>query len=112
VNQASFPKELEGEATSLRLATGSEWSRVELTAALLKSLDREYRLLVEQSDARRSILLRFAEQSSWVGGKQVRVEGNGTEIEGTTEGLDERGFLRVRTAQGLRTILSGTVRER
>ncbi len=49
VNQASFPKELEGEATSLRLATGSEWSRVELTAALLKSLDREYRLLVEQA---------------------------------------------------------------
>ena len=43
VNQSSFPKELEAKATSLRLSTGSEWSRVELAVALLKSLDREYR---------------------------------------------------------------------
>jgi BirA family biotin operon repressor/biotin-[acetyl-CoA-carboxylase] ligase len=111
VNQASFPKEIEGEATSLRLATGSEWSRVELTAALLKSLDREYRLLVEQPDARQSILRRFAEHSSWVRGKDVRIEENGSRIEGKTEGLDERGFLLVRTAQGLQTVLSGTVRQ-
>jgi BirA family biotin operon repressor/biotin-[acetyl-CoA-carboxylase] ligase len=112
VNQASFPKELESNATSLRMATGSEWSRVELTAALLKSLDREYRLLVEQPDARQSILRRFAEQSSWVRGKQVRVEENGSRIEGTTEGLDQRGFLLVRTAERLQTVLSGTVREK
>ncbi len=49
VNQESFPKELEDEATSLRMATGSEWSRVELAAALLKSLDREYRALIEEA---------------------------------------------------------------
>jgi BirA family transcriptional regulator, biotin operon repressor / biotin---[acetyl-CoA-carboxylase] ligase len=112
VNQQSFPEGLEGEATSLRLVTGSEWSRVELTAALLKSLDREYRRLVEQTDGRRSILRRFVEQSSWVRGKLVRVEENGSRVEGTTEGLDERGFLQVRTAQGLQTVLSGTVREK
>jgi BirA family biotin operon repressor/biotin-[acetyl-CoA-carboxylase] ligase len=112
VNQASFPKELEDEATSLRLVTGSEWSRVEMTAALLKSLDREYRLLIEHADAHRSILRRFTEQSSWVRGKQVRIEENGSTIEGTTEGLDERGFLQVRTAQKLQTVLSGTVRAR
>jgi BirA family biotin operon repressor/biotin-[acetyl-CoA-carboxylase] ligase len=112
VNQPTFPKELEAEATSLRIATGSEWSRVELTAALLKSLDREYRLLIEQPDARQSILRRFSEQSTWVRGKQVRVEENGSRVEGTSEGLDQRGFLQVRTAQGLQTVLSGTVREK
>ena len=112
VNQTSFPGDLESEATSLRLVTGSEWSRVELTAALLKSLDREFRLLVEHRDARQSILHRFGEQSSWVRGKQVRIDENGSQVEGTTEGLDERGFLQVRTAQGLQTILSGTVRAR
>ncbi len=112
VNQASFPKELEGEATSLRLVTGSEWSRVELAAALLKSLDREYRVLVDQADARQSILRRFTEQSSWVQGKQVCIVENGARVEGITEGLDERGFLQVRTPEGLRTILSGTVREK
>jgi BirA family transcriptional regulator, biotin operon repressor / biotin---[acetyl-CoA-carboxylase] ligase len=112
VNQSSFPVELQNEATSLRITTGSEWSRVEVAAALLKSLDREYRQLVEQSDARQSILRRFAEHSSWVRGKQVRIAENGSALEGITEGLDERGFLLVRTAAGLRTVLSGTVRAR
>ncbi len=110
VNQASFPKEL--SATSLRLATGSEWSRVDLVAALLKSLDREYRQLLEGSDARESILQRFAQNSSWVFSKKVRIEENGSAFEGTTEGLDGRGFLQVRTLHGLQTVLSGTVREK
>jgi BirA family transcriptional regulator, biotin operon repressor / biotin---[acetyl-CoA-carboxylase] ligase len=109
VNQASFPKEM--SANSLRLVTGSEWSRVDLTAALLKSLDREYRQLLEDADARESILRRFAENSSWVRGKAVRIEENGAGFEGTTEGLDQRGFLQVQTAKGLQTVLSGTVRE-
>jgi BirA family transcriptional regulator, biotin operon repressor / biotin---[acetyl-CoA-carboxylase] ligase len=109
VNQASFPKEI--PATSLRLVTGGEWSRVELAAALLKSLDREYRGLIEGPHARKLILRRFAENSSWVRGKPVRVEENGAPFEGTTDGLDERGFLRVRTESDVRTVLSGTVRE-
>jgi len=110
VNQTSFPKEL--QATSLRLATGSEWSRVELVAALLKSLDREYRQFVQGPEARASILRRFAENSSWLHGKKVRIEENGSAFDGTTEGLDARGFLQVRTAYGMQTVLSGTVRER
>jgi BirA family biotin operon repressor/biotin-[acetyl-CoA-carboxylase] ligase len=109
VNQASFPKDL--PATSLRLQTGSEWSRVDLVAALLKSLDREYRQLLEDPGARESILRRFAENSSWVQGKSVRIEENGSSFEGTTEGLDPRGFLQVRTPTGLQVVLSGTVRQ-
>jgi BirA family biotin operon repressor/biotin-[acetyl-CoA-carboxylase] ligase len=95
-------------ATSLRLATGTEWSRVEVCAALLKSLDNEYRNLLEKPSARESILRRFQEASSSVRGRQVRVEDNGR-FEGVTEGLDTRGFLQVRTPQGLQTVLSGTV---
>jgi BirA family transcriptional regulator, biotin operon repressor / biotin---[acetyl-CoA-carboxylase] ligase len=108
VNQASFPEEL--SATSLRLATGTEWSRVELVAALLKSLHREYRTLLEANDARESILQRFAKNSSWVVGKKVRIEENGASFTGITEGLDARGFLLVRTEKIVRTVLSGTVR--
>lgn len=110
VNQASFPKDL--PATSLRLATGSEWSRVEVVGALLKSLDREYRQLTDDPDAKEVILRRFAENSSWVLGKRVRIEENGSAFEGTTDGLDPRGFLQVRTPHGVQTVLSGTVRER
>ena len=109
VNQSSFPRDL--AATSLRLVTGSEWSRVDLVAALLKSLDREYRQLLEDPEARESILRRFAENSSWVQGKGVRIEENGSAFEGTTEGLDPRGFLRVRSSKGIQTVLSGTVRK-
>src|SRR5580700_5163344 len=38
VNQTKFPAELRDIATSLRIETGTEWSQVELSAALLKSL--------------------------------------------------------------------------
>jgi BirA family transcriptional regulator, biotin operon repressor / biotin---[acetyl-CoA-carboxylase] ligase len=110
VNQASFPKDL--PATSLRLTTGTEWSRVELVGALLKSLDREYRQLAEDPDAKETILRRFTENSSWVLGRRVRIEENGSAFEGTTEGLDPRGFLQVRTPHGVQNVLSGTVRER
>ena len=110
VNQTKLPAELREIATSLKIETGTEWSRVELCAALLKSLDREYRgLLNDGVAARASVLKRFEESSSSARGRKVRVE-DGTGLEGITEGLDARGFLQVRTPEGLRTVLSGTVR--
>ncbi len=111
VNQEEFPASLD-EATSLRLATGTEWSRVDLCAALLKSLDREYRSLLGRADARDSVLRRFQERSSSVRGRKVRIEEEGHSFEGVTAGLDSRGFLQVRTLLGLRIVLSGSVRLR
>lgn len=107
VNHARFPAELENDATSLRLASGTVWSRVELTAALLKSVHLEYRRLL--NGAHDSILRRFSDCSSMVRGARVDIDENGG-FQGTTEGLDPRGFLQVRTGDGLRTVLSGTVR--
>ena len=112
VNHASFPPELGSIATSLRIETGRDWSRVEIAAAMLKSLDREYRALCEgYREARESIHRRFEERSSYARGREVHVEEDGG-YDGITEGLDERGFLLVRTPQGLRTVLSGGVRSR
>jgi len=107
VNQTSFPGELETSATSLRMASGTEYSRLELCAALLKSLDREYRSL--RNSPPDAILGRFSERSSTVQGVRVRVEEDGG-YQGTTEGLDARGFLQVRTPQGLRRVVAGSVR--
>ncbi len=110
VNHASFSGELEPIATSLRIESGREWSRVELTAALLKSLDSEYRKLIAGgAAARAAILRRFEERSSFARSRLVWVEEDGG-YEGVTEGLDDRGFLQVRTASGLRTVFSGGVR--
>jgi BirA family transcriptional regulator, biotin operon repressor / biotin---[acetyl-CoA-carboxylase] ligase len=109
VNQADFPDELKAAATSLRIATAEPWSRMELCAALLKSLDIEYRNLLRGADAGSGILKRFEEQSSTTRGKRVHIEENGG-FEGVTQGLDPRGFLQVRTNEGLRVVYSGTVR--
>jgi BirA family biotin operon repressor/biotin-[acetyl-CoA-carboxylase] ligase len=109
VNQTKFPAELSEIATSLRLATRGTWSRMELCGALLKSLDREYHDFLHKADARESILRRFQERSSSVCGRKVRIEENGG-FEGVTDGLDSRGFLRVRSGNTVRTVLSGTVR--
>jgi BirA family biotin operon repressor/biotin-[acetyl-CoA-carboxylase] ligase len=106
VNQAEFPADLAETATSIRQHTGRTWSRVELAAALLKSLDREYARL---GGDRGEIISRFEGSCSTARGTRVRVEENGG-FEGVTEGLDERGFLRIRTQDGLRTVLSGGVR--
>jgi len=118
VNQQHFPAELAEIATSLRRETGRPWSRLELVTALLKSLDREFRMLLPQRvgigpappEAAMTIIRRFEERSSYARGKRVHVEENGG-FEGVTTGLDDRGFLLVKARDGLRTVLSGGVRE-
>jgi BirA family biotin operon repressor/biotin-[acetyl-CoA-carboxylase] ligase len=111
VNQTAFPEPLRDAATSLRLASGRTWSRVELFAALLKSLDRVYQSFsaADSAAARASLLRRFEERSSYARGRNVHVDENGG-YSGTTEGLDERGFLRVRAGSELRTVRAGGVR--
>lgn len=113
VHQAQFPEELRAVATSLHIETGREWPRQDLLLALLQSLDCEVGALANSADPHlfaRSMRERLEAGSSWVRGKRVRVdEGDG--FAGTTEGLDARGFLLVRTAAGLRTVYSGGVRE-
>jgi len=111
VLQAQFPGELDGIATSLLIETGRAWPRQELLAALLQSLGDEAAALAESAErAAQSVRERLEAGSSWIRGKRVRVDENGG-FAGVTEGLDARGFLRVRTAEGLRTVLSGGVRE-
>lgn len=105
VNQQEFSGELRETATSLRIASGHSWPRAALVAALLQSLDREYRTLWPAHHAIR----RFSEASSYARGKKVRVEEQGG-YEGVTAGLDERGFLLVRTPDCMRTVISGGVR--
>ena len=109
VNHMQFPAELEAIATSLRIVAGTEWSRIELCAALLKSLDREYKNLLANSEAHADILRRFELHSSSARGRKVWIEET-PELSGLSEGLDQRGFLQIRMRDGLRPVYSGTVR--
>jgi BirA family transcriptional regulator, biotin operon repressor / biotin---[acetyl-CoA-carboxylase] ligase len=113
VHQQQFPAELRELATSLYIETGRDWPRQELLAALLQSLDREVNALAAPGELERataSILARLERSSSWIRGKQVYVEGLDG-YAGITEGLDSRGFLRIRTPEGVKTVYSGGVRE-
>jgi BirA family biotin operon repressor/biotin-[acetyl-CoA-carboxylase] ligase len=114
VNHAGFPAELEALATSLRMESGGMVSREALLGALLRALDKEISLLVQEHRgeiAGTSLLERFAEASSWVRGKRVKVEEGGG-YTGVTNGLDGRGFLQVDGDDGVvHTVLSGGVRE-
>ena len=109
VNQQSFPPYIAQLATSIKIETGKDWSRTELLIALLESLDAEYRR-GSREDGTDSLLRRVEAVSSYARGKRVHVDEAGG-YDGVTDGLDSRGFLRVRTADGVRTVLSGGVRD-
>jgi BirA family transcriptional regulator, biotin operon repressor / biotin---[acetyl-CoA-carboxylase] ligase len=112
VNQPSFPEDLSSIATSLRIESGRQWSRTDLLASLLKSLNTEYNSLIldlVRGVSPDSLLGRLKTASTYVEGKRVYVsEAEG--YAGITGGLDERGFLLVRTAEGIRKVISGGVR--
>jgi BirA family transcriptional regulator, biotin operon repressor / biotin---[acetyl-CoA-carboxylase] ligase len=113
VNHESFPSELQDIATSLRRESGRAWAREKILVELLRALEREVGLLEAELQGRATgggLLARFAAASSWVRGKQVRVDEKGG-YTGVTDGLDERGFLRVAGDDGvLHIVLSGGVR--
>jgi BirA family biotin operon repressor/biotin-[acetyl-CoA-carboxylase] ligase len=111
VNRTEFPKELEAVATSIRTATGRVTSRIELLAALLQSLDREYKeFIADPIQAKKKLFREFSERSSYVRAARVHVDEEGG-YDGITMGLDERGFLRVQTLNGMRTVINGGVRK-
>ncbi|HEY3768261.1 MAG TPA: biotin--[acetyl-CoA-carboxylase] ligase [Candidatus Angelobacter sp.] len=117
VNHQNFPQELSGTATSLAIEAGKKVDRLEIAAALIRTVDREYRALLRaMSSPIRTLTLRFEpimrrveSRSSYALGKMVFVDEDGG-YEGITDGLDPRGFLRVRTEQGVRMVISGSVR--
>lgn len=123
VHQRDFAPELATPATSLDLETGVPsdrssllgWkakhrvSRQDLLVALLKSLEREALGLADPA-ARITIPERVAQASTWICGRRVEVHGPQA-CAGMTAGLDENGFLLVRTENGLVTVQTGGIRE-
>ena len=109
LNQKSFPDDIARLATSLHIESKTLVSRETMLIALLRALDGELRLLTNEHDEQ--LLKRFADASTWVRCKRVRVEENGG-YTGVTAGLDANGFLLVDSDDGVRrTVLSGGVRE-
>jgi BirA family transcriptional regulator, biotin operon repressor / biotin---[acetyl-CoA-carboxylase] ligase len=108
VHQQIFARDLATPATSLDLESGRWIDRQSLLIALLEALEQETRALID-SKAVRAIPDRVAEASTWIRGREVEVHGPQA-CTGVTEGLDEHGFLRVRTAAGVVQIQTGGIR--
>ena len=109
VNHSSFPVELSGIATSLRIASGRIHSRERLLHALLAAIDRYCALL--QREGRGPILEMFSRASSYVSGRRVCVDQEGFTLRGTTAGLGDSGFLNLRGDDGREhVIVAGGVR--
>ncbi len=108
VNNTAFPAGLRTPATSLLLASGGRvQSREDLLVRLLDSLDTFSSLLLVQGPE--AILRSFGAASSYVMDRRVIVEENGSR--GITQGLDEHGFLLVRSEAGTtQRVSSGSVR--
>ena len=110
VHQRVFPSGLATPATSLDLEAGKIISRQTLLVALLKSLEREASALADEAAAK-EILARVERASTWIRGRSVEVHGPQA-CTGVTAGLDEHGFLRVATADGLVTVQTGGLRDK
>jgi BirA family transcriptional regulator, biotin operon repressor / biotin---[acetyl-CoA-carboxylase] ligase len=109
VNHSRFPVDLAGIATSLRIANGLVHSREGLLLELLPSIDHYCALL--ETDGPQPILELFSRASSYVTGRRVCVDQEGSMLRGTTVGLAASGFLILRGDDGRdHQILAGGVR--
>ena len=108
VHQRAFSPDLTATATSLGLEIARRVSRQYLLISLLKSLECELRMLADPS-AKVTIPARVEQASTWIRGRCVEVHGPQA-CTGMTAGLDENGFLLVRTDAGVVTVQTGGIR--
>ena len=108
VHQRAFAPELSTPATSLDLEGTHRVSRQDLLVSLLKSLEREALGLADPQEGV-TIPARVEQASTWIRGRCVEVHGPQA-CTGVTAGLDEHGFLLVRTDSGVVTVQTGGIR--
>lgn len=105
----NLPDDIRETATSIEAETGRRTSAEELAEVLTKYLAYFYRLLGDKTGPQ-EIIEHWRQRSSYFSGRAVRVKLTGKVLEGTTDGLEENGALRVRTTTGeLRVVQAGDV---
>lgn len=108
VGHSEFPADLRELATSLAIE-GAHVRRENLLVALARAIDEHMEILKTKGSS--LILDMFTRASSYAIGRRVKVDQQGSTVEGVTCGLDSSGFLRVRQDHGIETvILAGGVR--
>src|SRR5579863_6030893 len=110
VNQEKFPGELGTTASSLRIETGKQVSRLELLVRLLREFESDYNRFLREGPG--AVTGKFEKVSSYAQGKRVRVTSGTESFAGTTAGLGPEGLLQVKRDDGaVVTVISGDVTE-
>lgn len=107
VNQAEFPAELAGRATSLRLEAGRDFDIRQLLELFLSYFDAEYR--AGSLHRPRSELLQSYRTRLNTLGQQVTIDTGRGIVSGRAADVDDSGHLLVETEQGLQVVASGTI---
>lgn len=109
VSQSEFPEDVKNIATSLAHETDRIHNKQVLLKAIAASVDTHIEIL--ETSGVTAILRLFANASSYVSGKRVKVELPGGDVTGTTAGLTPDGFLLLRKDDGEEiTITAGGLR--
>ena len=109
LTSANFPEEIRGLATSIKAQTGKVVTPDELAEAITRYLSYFYNILHDQNGPA-EIIGEWRRRSSYFSGKHVCVTLDGTTFDGTTDGLEENGALRVKTFGGsVRIVQAGDV---
>ena len=105
---AGFPADLRPLATTLEAELGCESCVPDLETLLLQSVERWVEKVREGRDA--EILAAFRSRDC-LAGKDVFLVAGATQMQGKAEGVDDKGWLRVRGPDGaVQAFASGTVR--
>jgi BirA family biotin operon repressor/biotin-[acetyl-CoA-carboxylase] ligase len=106
---ANFPVDIAGSATSIEAETGHNIAADALTRSVIRHLIDKYDDLHLEFGPER-IIEHWRRRSTYFTDKRVRVTLDGRSFDGTTEGLEDNGALRVRTINGsVKVVQAGDV---
>lgn len=109
LNSASFPSEISAVATSIEEETGQVVTGEELAKHLTRFVAHFYAIL-NRVNGNSEIIDEWRRRSTYFSGKNVRVVMENETVVGTTDGLEDNGALRVKSANGnVAIIQSGDV---
>jgi BirA family biotin operon repressor/biotin-[acetyl-CoA-carboxylase] ligase len=108
VNHSAVPRDLENTASSLRMISGKEYSRLEILVEFLEEFEN---LLTRfELSGPVPVIDAWSERSSFANGRRLQIHNGFRVVSGITEGLNQYGALRLRTVDGgIEEIYSGEI---
>jgi BirA family biotin operon repressor/biotin-[acetyl-CoA-carboxylase] ligase len=102
-----FSADLRTTATSLKMATGQSWSREQVLAAFLNSVETVFNEWQDAASLRP--FMDYWNRHDLLSGQAIAIEQGQQIEEGVARGIDDEGRLLLETADGVRLVHAGDV---